>query len=410
MSAPHRIHNFGSKLAQPAVRPRVVEYVQWQRDVRRAAVDGRPGPELPARAPISINLDLTTACNYRCDHCCDWDILNSGIRHDERQLRESLVRLADTGLASVILIGGGEPTVYPRFSEMVRFLKRELALQVAIVSNGSRNDRILEAVECLRPGDWVRLSLDAGTDATFQAMHRPRQPVTLEEICRWVPRIKARQPDVPVGFSFVLTWRGASREDTAIVENLDELPLAARLAREHRFDYLSVKPFVGRDAEDQSQVLDADQSEQGRDAVAQRVRVALEAARALQTEAFRIVESANLRSLWAGESAPMTRQPRRCHMQFFRQVLTPLGIFNCPAHRGLPQARIAGREGYSDENHAQETRASVGRIIEDFNASERCRNVTCIYNSTNWMIESLIEDPHRLDDLPEMVDGSDFFL
>jgi MoaA/NifB/PqqE/SkfB family radical SAM enzyme len=409
MSSPHRIHDFGSKLAQPAVRARMVEYVQWQREMRLAAADDRSGPELPARAPISINLDLTTACNYRCDHCCDWEILNSGIRHDERQLRESLARLTDAGLKSVILIGGGEPTVYPRFSEMVRFLKCDLGLQVAIVSNGSRNDRVLDAAEWLRQGDWIRLSLDAGTDATFQAMHRPKQPVTLEEICRWVPRIKARQQDVPVGFSFVLTWTGASRDDAAIVENLDELPLAARLARDHGFDYLSVKPFVGRDADDRSQVLDADRSEQGRDVVAHRVRDVLEAARALQTESFRIVESANLRSLWA-ESAPMMSQPRRCHMQFFRQVLTPQGIFNCPAHRGLPDARIAGREGYCDEHHAQATRACVGRIIEDFNATERCRNVTCIYNSTNWLIEGLIEDPCRLDDLPVTVDGADFFL
>jgi hypothetical protein len=97
-------------------------------------------------------------------------------------------------------------------------------------------------------------------------------------------------------------------------------------------------------------------------------------------------------------------------MQFFRQVLTPQGIFNCPAHRGLPDARIAGREGYCDEHHAQATRACVGRIIEDFNATERCRNVTCIYNSTNWLIEGLIEDPCRLDDLPVTVDGADFFL
>ena len=69
MSAVHEIHDFGSKLLQPEVRAHLVDYVRWQRGVREAAARGRPGPELPTHGPLSINLDLTTACNYRCDHC-----------------------------------------------------------------------------------------------------------------------------------------------------------------------------------------------------------------------------------------------------------------------------------------------------------------------------------------------------
>ena len=78
------------------------------------------------QAPMSINLDVTTACNYRCDHCIDWDILNSKWKHDEDDLRASLAQMAARGMRSVILIGGGEPTVHPRFVEFVKFLK-ELA-------------------------------------------------------------------------------------------------------------------------------------------------------------------------------------------------------------------------------------------------------------------------------------------
>ena len=47
--------------------------------------------KVPDFAPISINLDLTTACNYACDHCVDLDILNTGIRFDHDKL------LASTG-------------------------------------------------------------------------------------------------------------------------------------------------------------------------------------------------------------------------------------------------------------------------------------------------------------------------
>ena len=53
----------------------------------------------------------------------------------------------NNGMAS--MIGGGEPTLYPGFVPFVQFLK-QLGLQVAVVSNGSRNDRILQAA-CTAP-------------------------------------------------------------------------------------------------------------------------------------------------------------------------------------------------------------------------------------------------------------------
>src|SRR5688572_14070939 len=190
----HDFHNFGGKLTQESVLPRVIDYVRWQQELRAAKAAGNPPPAPPQAAPLSINLDLTTACNYRCDHCIDWDILNSGVKHREDELLNSLQEMAARGMRSVILIGGGEPTVYPRFVEIVRFLKQELHQMVAVVSNGGRNDRIFEAAEFLGPGDWVRLSLDSGTDETFQKMHKPRQPITLDQICEWVPKIKDKNP------------------------------------------------------------------------------------------------------------------------------------------------------------------------------------------------------------------------
>src|SRR5262245_1961570 len=108
----HEFHNFQSKLTQASLLPTVIDYVKWQTAVRTAC-GGQPAVQPPDAAPISINLDLTTACNYRCDHCIDWDILNTKHRHDEETLRSSIITMVERGLRSVILIGGGEPTIYP---------------------------------------------------------------------------------------------------------------------------------------------------------------------------------------------------------------------------------------------------------------------------------------------------------
>ncbi|HLQ36838.1 MAG TPA: radical SAM protein, partial [Planctomycetota bacterium] len=206
--------------------PRVVDYVRWQRAVRAARTNGGAAPVAPELAPLSINLDLTTACNYACDHCIDWDILNSKVRHEDEGLRQALVQMQARGLKSVILIGGGEPTLYPGFPAMVQFLKQELGLQVAVVSNGSRNERILQAAPFFTKGDWVRLSLDSGTNDVFRRMHHPSsKTLTLDEICGWIPKIKAVNPAFELGFSFVITWRGSARGEVKVVENIHEIEL-----------------------------------------------------------------------------------------------------------------------------------------------------------------------------------------
>ncbi len=84
------IHDFTAKLRQPSLAPHVDAYVRWRRAVRAARERGEPVPSAPDLAPISINLDLTTACNFRCDHCIDWDILNTRNNHEEEVLKNSL--------------------------------------------------------------------------------------------------------------------------------------------------------------------------------------------------------------------------------------------------------------------------------------------------------------------------------
>lgn len=398
------IHDFTAKLRQPRLWPMVVDYVRWQRALRQARAEGRPEPATPPLVPLSINLDLTTACNYACDHCIDWDILNSKQKHDDQALRESLAQLSARGLRSVILIGGGEPTLYPGFVEFVEYLKR-LSLQVAVVSNGSRNDRILRIAPFLQPGDWVRLSLDSGSNDTFRRMHHPSsKTLTLDEICGFVPQIKAVNPDFEMGFSFVITWRGSARGDTKVVENLHEIVSAAERAERSGFDYISYKPFLER-TDDGSEVLDPSKVEAELQEVIAKIRSSIDTARKLERPGFRVMESTNLRVLMAGNWRDYTRQPKTCHMQMLRQVVTPLGTFNCPAHRGIDKAKVgAGELWRSAHQGAEETK----KILDGFDASVQCSEVTCLYHGTNWWIEQLIDssvDPESLEPAAERRDS-----
>ncbi len=408
------IHDFGRKLRQPGVCDALNAYVQWQRQARSGEKNGNDAPPLPVRAPVSINLDLTTACNYACDHCIDWDILNSGINHRDEELRASIAAMHRDGLRSVILIGGGEPTIYPGFASMVRYLK-SLSLQVAIVSNGSRNDRIAEVMDILEAEDWVRLSLDSGTDETFQAMHRPKKAITLEAICKGVSKLKAKNPVPTIGFSFVMTWNGAMRapDAPAVVENIGEIESAARLARDHGFDYISFKPFLLR-TDEGAEVLDPHGAKEALDEVVQRIRTAIDGAKQFASPTFCVLESTNWKVLEQGTWEAWTKQPKQCHMQAFRQVLSPEGLWNCPAHRGVDGAKIAERTIHTQDDTGAIAARHTQAMIESFDARHECREVTCLYHDVNWWIESLIENAGPVSPSPSKTPAPsktpDFFL
>ena len=97
-------------------------------------------------------------------------------------------------------------------------------------------------------------------------------------------------------------------------------------------------------------------------------------------------------------------------MQYFRQVLSPLGIFNCPVYRHVPQALLGAKHEYETEDMFNETQKNTLRLIEAFDASFECRNVTCLYNHANWFIEDLIRNPEKIEELTASEERNDYFL
>jgi len=406
------MHDFAAKLRQPSLLARLQGYVRWQARVRAAQAAGQPVADLMRElddVPISINLDLTTACNYACDHCVDFEILNTGARYDHEKLLSSLELLARRGLKSVIVIGGGEPTTYPKFEEaMIRM--KDLGLKLGLVTNGTGMAKVRDIAHRLDAKDWVRLSLDSGTDATFQAMHKPRKAITLDQICEGIPPVKAVNRATKIGFSYIIVWRGCTANDAAITENVHEMYTAAERARRYGFDYISFKPFLVRADENNAEIVDITQQSNRVADVMGAIRQQLELAKRLETDSFKVVECTNLRVLANNSFRNYTRQPQQCHMQLFRQVLSPLGLFNCPVYRHVEKARIGDKHAWADEAAAAASQEGTAKLIQSFDAAHECREVTCLYNNANWFIEDLIRHPEKLDELLPVEEREDWFL
>ena len=406
------MHDFAAKLMQPSLLGRLRGYVHWQVQVRAAQAAGKPVVELMRElqdVPVSINLDLTTACNYACDHCVDFEILNTGIRYEHEKLLSGLENLAARGLKSVIVIGGGEPTTYPKFEEaMVRM--KDLGLKLGLVTNGTGMAKVRDIAHRLDAKDWVRLSLDSGTDDTFQRMHKPKKAITLDQICEGIPPVKAVNRATKIGFSFIIVWKGCNANDRAIVENVHEMYTAAERARRYQYDYISFKPFLVRADENNAEIVDITQQGNRVTDVMGAIRQQLELAKKLETPSFKVVESTNLRVLANNSFRSYTKQPQQCHMQLFRQVQSPLGLFNCPVYRHVEKARIGDKHAWADDAAVAASQEGTAKLIQSFDAAHECREVTCLYNNANWFIEDLIRHPEKLDELVPVEEREDWFL
>jgi len=399
-----REHDFSSKLRQNATLQRLKDYIQWQRDCEIDA----SGRGLPIFSPISINLDLTSACNFSCPFCVDSRLINTGKTLALEDVKETIDTLHSHGLLSVILIGGGEPTLHKDFGEIVRYIKSK-RLQIGIVTNGSRLEKIEAIVKELEEKDWIRISIDAADEEGFEALHVPKTRVRLRGILEKAKKVKKKNPLVSLGYSFVIVWEGVEINGKRLRSNLNEIRRSVELAREFSFDYVSFKPCLVRWNESHRETLLKNVGKTKEAEIIDQIKIHLQKARHAAEDEVKILESSNLRAMLNREADQIKRQPPRCHMQFFRTVVTPFGIFHCPAFRGVEEAKVGEPDGYLSETNFRESLKRAAKSILTFDAKEECKDVGCFYNRTNWWLEEFIhskEDVHHL----EKVENDNFFL
>jgi len=399
-----REHDFSSKLRQDATLPRLRDYIQWQ---RRCGVNALERG-LPIFSPISINLDLTSACNFSCPFCVDSKLINTGKSLTLGEIKKTINTLHSHGLLSAILVGGGEPTLHKDFEEIVRFIKSK-RLQVGIVTNGSRLEKVEAVVEELREKDWIRISIDAAGEGIYKDLHLPKHRVTLGEILEKARKVKKKNPIVSMGYSFVVVWEGVEINGKRLPPNMEEMARSVELARDFSFDYVSFKPCLIRFNESQRETLLKDVEKMKEKEIVNQIQAHLQEAKHFAGDQVKILESPNLKAILNQETDRIKRQPKKCHLQFFRTVVSPSGIFHCPAFRGVEDARIGGPDGYLSEKKFKESVKKTAQSIMTFDAEQECKDVGCFYNRTNWWLEEVIcskEDIHTL----ESVENDNFFL
>jgi organic radical activating enzyme len=105
---------------------------------------------------ISTHISPEGACNLKCPYCSVTYRKNSS-RIELNVIKDYVIKLKSRGLKAVILTGGGEPTMYKHFNELIRWLK-EQNLSVALITNGTNARLVNDDVWGMF--SWVRVSIN----------------------------------------------------------------------------------------------------------------------------------------------------------------------------------------------------------------------------------------------------------
>lgn len=162
--------------------------------------------------PHQIYLIISDLCNQNCSFCSyrspsGWGSENFGAdsgkgftMNPERMIPaekafEILDDCAALGVKAIQFTGGGEPTVHPQHEKIFSHAL-DLGLQIGLVTNGTRvPKRVLSRLT------WIRVSVDAGTESTYQKAHGSKLWSRVLDNIAEVASVKGPA----VGASFVVT-------------------------------------------------------------------------------------------------------------------------------------------------------------------------------------------------------------
>ena len=106
---------------------------------------------------ISTHISPEGSCNLKCSYCSVWK-RDKNDRIEFETIVEYITKLKSRGLKACIITGGGEPTLYPEFNKLVRWLELVMRLKVALITNGTCKEPVGDMPWNLFT--WVRISLN----------------------------------------------------------------------------------------------------------------------------------------------------------------------------------------------------------------------------------------------------------
>lgn len=183
--------------------------------------------------PVFVELSPVGACNQRCVFCAYEYLKRRPCLFDTKRTLGLLDELAGAGVKSVFFSGEGEPLLHKDICRMIRHARGK-GMDVALNTNGVllTSGVAGDILDCL---SWMRLSINAGTEASYRRIHGARAGdfgLLMRNLEQAVRIKKRNKSDVSIGVQLVY-----------IRQPFEEIIGLARRLKSIGLDYFAVKQF-----------------------------------------------------------------------------------------------------------------------------------------------------------------------
>tara|TARA_Y100000310_G_C20700345_1_gene829136 strand:+ start:6218 stop:7396 length:1179 start_codon:yes stop_codon:yes gene_type:complete len=196
-------------------------------------------------SPILVEVDPSNTCNHACGFCISSYIHlpeSKGLETYDKSImpREQLLTLSEDLIKiktkAINWTGGGEPTVNPSLKEAVQLVSKS-PVKMGMFTNGTMLDKF-DLFETLADNmSWVRLSIDAGTEESYNNIRRVKPAYDWNKmVSNMKELIRVRNKSgskMDIGVGFVLT-----------PDNYTEIIEFAKFFNEFDIAYCQFKPEI----------------------------------------------------------------------------------------------------------------------------------------------------------------------
>jgi len=183
--------------------------------------------EIDLSYPVSVELSLTNRCNLKCVWCVDWHLRKKDKKElDFKALKNLILDLEAGGTRGITIEGGGEPTLYKHFNELMKFISK-VKIKFGLITNGI----LIPYYNYVDRFEWIRVSLDVDSEdnyAKYKGGKRSDYNLIFKNLEKLVE--KANKKTV-IGVSYIATKH-----------NMDNIISVIKKVKNAGADYFYIRP------------------------------------------------------------------------------------------------------------------------------------------------------------------------
>ena len=202
--------------------------------------------------PVLVEVDPSNACNHGCYFCISSYIHlpeSKGLETFNRSIMPKNILmsmcedLVDLGVKAVNWTGGGEPTLNPNLKYAIQYMGKN-NIPMGMFTNGALLDRFDLFDTLVDNMTWVRFSVDAGTEKTYNWIRRPGKGQDWnkmhQNLAKLIDTNNAAGKKIDIGVGMVIT-----------PDTYSEIVDYANTFKDFDLDYCQFKPeIVNREREE----------------------------------------------------------------------------------------------------------------------------------------------------------------